>query len=101
MDLLILRVTSRFFSATIVFLVLFPGLAKAQPMRTDSLLQNATLENVVHYAIQRNPDIKNASLNEEITETIIKSKLSEWYPQVNFNYSLQHTFQLPTANFNG
>jgi len=101
MDFSISRVTSSFFSATIVFLVLFPASSNAQPGGNDSVLQNPTLENVVNYAIQRNPDIKNASLNEEITETIIKSKLAEWYPQVNFNYSLQHTFQLPTANFNG
>jgi len=101
MDFSISRVTSSFFSATIVFLVLFPASSNAQPGGNDSVLQNPTLDNVVNYAIQRNPDIKNASLNEEITETIIKSKLAEWYPQVNFNYSLQHTFQLPTANFNG
>jgi outer membrane protein TolC len=101
MDFSISRVTSSFFSATIVFLVLIPASSNAQGGGNDSVLQNPTLENVFNYAIQRNPDIKNTSLNEEITETIIKSKLAEWYPQVNFNYSLQHTFQLPTANFNG
>ena len=46
-------------------------------------------------------NLKMHRLNEEITETIIKSRLADWYPQVNFNYTLQHNFQLPTANFNG
>lgn len=80
--------------------LLSPFLAQAQ-RANDSLLQNATLENVVRYAIQRNPELKNATLDEEITETIIKSKLADWYPQVDFNYNFQHNFQLPTANFNG
>jgi outer membrane protein TolC len=69
----------------------------------DSLpaLQDATLQNCIQYAIQHNPDIQNAKINQDITETIIKSKLADWYPQVNFNYNLQHNFKLPTLNFNG
>lgn len=81
--------------------LLFPFFVKAQQSGNDSLLQNATLENVIHYAIQRNPELKNALLDEEITETVIKSNLASWYPQINFNYSLQHNFQLPVISFNG
>lgn len=83
-----------------LIILLFPLYISAQ-QRGDSLIQNATLENVVRYAIQRNPGLKNASLQEQITETIIRSKLADWYPQVNFNYSLQHNFQLPASSFNG
>jgi Outer membrane protein len=98
----ILKVSGRFVLATTLSVILIiPCSLHAQPSGHDSLLQNATLENVILYSIQHNPEIKNASLNEEITETIIKSKLADWYPQVNFNYNLQHYFQLPTANFNG
>src|SRR5437016_5126420 len=78
----------------------FPSIGMGQNGK-DSLLQDATLANCVRYAIVHNADLKNARLNEEITETTIKIKLSEWYPQVNFNYNLQHNFQLPTVNFNG
>src|SRR5690606_32677438 len=53
------------------------------------------------YAIQHNPELQNAKINEDITETIIKSKLADWYPQINFIYNIQHNFQLPTFNFNG
>ncbi len=91
----------KFSNALLLVIFCNPSLLKAQQRSNDSLLPNATLENVVRYAIQWNPELKNASLDEEITETIIKSKLADWYPQVNFNYSLQHNFQLPTANFNG
>src|SRR6476659_9612964 len=83
----------------IVFL--FPFSLLAQQKVQDSLLEHATLENCIHYAIQKNPDLQNARIEEDITETIIKSKLAEWYPQVNFNYDLQYNFQLPTINING
>jgi outer membrane protein TolC len=64
-------------------------------------LAKATLKECIQYAIQHNPDLQNAKINEDITETIIKSKLADWYPQINFTYNLQHNFQLPTFNFNG
>ena len=82
-------------------ILLFPYFVTAQQNETDSVIDQATLTNCIHYAINHNPNIKNAKLDEAITETTIKSKLSEWYPQVNFNYNLQHNFELPAANFNG
>lgn len=78
-----------------------PFMASGQ--QTDSLpvLQDATLQACIQYALRHNPDIQSEKLNQEITETIIKSKLADWYPQVNFSYNLQHNFQLPSLNFNG
>ena len=67
----------------------------------DTLLQQATLEACIRYAVQNNPDIQYAKLNEAITESEIKSKLADWYPQIGFNYSFQHNFQLPALNFAG
>lgn len=86
----------------LLFLFLFlPLLIFSQQHVGDSSLDNATLKECIQYAIRHNPDLKNAKINEDITETIIKSKLADWYPQVNFTYNLQHNFQLPTFNFNG
>lgn len=94
----------------IFVVILFPGgILYAQTndsLRSatqDSLptLQDATLQNCIQYAILHNPDIQNAKINQDITETIIKSKLADWYPQVNFSYNVQHNFKLPTLNFNG
>jgi len=67
----------------------------------DTLLQQATLEACIRYAVQNNPDIQYAKINEAITESEIKSKLADWYPQIGFNYSFQHNFQLPALNFAG
>lgn len=82
-------------------ILLFPSMLIAQQNERDTVLEQATLKNCIRYAIKNNPEIKNARLDEDITEATIKSKLSEWYPQVNFNYNFQHNFQLPTSNFNG
>lgn len=82
-------------------LIVISGTSFAQ--RNDSLptLSEATLENCIQYALQHNPDIQNAKINEQITEAQIQNKLSDWYPQVNFTYNLQHNIQLPTFIFNG
>lgn len=82
-------------------LIITSGTLFAQ--RNDSLptLAEATLQNCIQYAIQHNPDIQNAKINEQITEAQIQNKLSDWYPQVNFTYNLQHNIQLPTFIFNG
>lgn len=85
----------------IFILAILPFGLKAQSDTSSFILNNATLENCIHYAINHNPDILNAKINEQITESSIKSKLADWYPQVNFTYNLQHNFQLPTNNFNG
>lgn len=85
---------------TWLFLIL-PNLVFAQSDKNDSTLQTATLHNCIEYAIKHNPNLQNAKINEDITQTIIKSKLAAWYPQINFTYNLQRNFQLPTFNFNG
>ncbi len=67
----------------------------------DSLLSAATLQNVVSYAIKHQPVIQQAQIDETITGNTVKSKLAEWFPQVNFNYSLQHNFQIQQAIIGG
>ncbi|MEO6833046.1 MAG: TolC family protein [Chitinophagaceae bacterium] len=90
-----------FFIASVLWFSFLPTLLYAQQKDSASLLSQATLENCIQYALQHNPELQNAKINENITETIIKSKLADWYPQIGFNYNLQHNFQLPTVNFNG
>ena len=102
MSSLLLRITVNCcLKCTLCLSLLIPALVSAQPRKNDSLLQNATLKNVVRYAIQHNPQLKNVLLDEEVTESMIRIRLADWYPQLNFHYTLQHTFQLPTANING
>ncbi len=84
----------------IFFLLLLPAFLHAQQKNADTL-QQATIQNCINYALKNNPDLVNAKLNEEITEATIRSKLADWFPQLNLNYNHQHNFQLQTLNFNG
>lgn len=67
----------------------------------DSLLAQATLQNVVTYAIKHQPLIEQSLIDETITSNTIRSKLADWFPQVNFNYNLQHNFQVQTSVIGG
>src|SRR5689334_661959 len=83
-----------------VFAILVQNLS-AQSQQRDSLLTDASLSNVIAYALNRQPAVQQALLDEEITELQIKSKLSEWYPQVNFNYLYQRNIQLQSSVIGG
>lgn len=74
--------------------------ANAQ-QNTDSLLQQATLPNVIQYALKRQPLVQQLLIDEKKTELQIKSKLADWYPQINFNYLYQHNFQVQTSIIGG
>lgn len=73
---------------------------KAQ-QQNDSVLTNATLGRVVQYALEKQPVVQQSLIDEKITDLQVKSKLSEWYPQVNFNYLYQHNFQVQTSVIGG
>jgi outer membrane protein len=81
-----------------ILLVTLPGLLTAQ---TDSLLSSGTLENIIQYALKHQPAIQKAALDEQITKSQVNTRLADWYPQIGYNYSLQHNFQLQTAVFQG
>jgi len=77
-----------------VIVLLIPIVVHAQQPEPDSLLQQATLENVVDYAIKHQPMIQQSLIDQETTEYSIRSRLADWYPQLNFNYNVQHNFVL-------
>lgn len=67
----------------------------------DSLLIEPTLPNIIQYALKKQPAVQQALLDEAITQLQIKSKLADWYPQVNFNYLYQHNFQVQSSVIGG
>lgn len=74
---------------------------QAQTTTTDSLLATASVHDCVQYALQHQPAVKQAQIDEAITDRQVKSKLADWYPQINATANLQHYFQVPKGNFNG
>lgn len=82
-----------------VILFLYSQLSAQQ--QRDSILSDATLPNVIQYALKQQPVVQQALADEEITNLQIKSKLADWFPQVNFNYLYQHNFQVQTSIIGG
>ncbi len=93
-------ISKRTFVLSIAIFLLYPAMLSAQKTN-DSLLASATLQNVVNYAIKHQPLIQQAQIDETIVNNTIKTKLADWFPQVNFNYSLQHNFQVQQAIIGG
>lgn len=59
----------------------------------------ATLQQCVQYAIRHQPLVQQSLIDQQIVESTIKSKLADWYPQLNLAANLQHNFQLPASKF--
>lgn len=89
-----------FYALLTVVLIGCSFITVAQTPNNDTLLQDATLQNCVQYALKHYPLVQQSLLNEEITEQQIKSKLSEWYPQVSMNAYYDYYFQLQPVEFN-
>lgn len=83
-----------------LIIALAPLTIRAQ-VSTDSLLENGTLENVIQYALKHQPVVQKSMLDEQITKSQVNSRLADWYPQIGYNYNLQHNFQLQTTVFQG
>lgn len=66
-----------------------------------SLPGEASLPNIIQYALKHQTVVEQSLAGEKITEFQIKSRLSEWYPQVNFNYLYQHNFVVQTTIIGG
>jgi len=66
-----------------------------KPKETPKL-DDATLENIIGYAIKNYPKIQQSIIDQRTLENTIKSKLADWYPQINFNYNLQYNFLIQT-----
>ncbi|MEO8174000.1 MAG: TolC family protein [Sediminibacterium sp.] len=90
--------TSRLLFTCLILLGSSKSWSQTKP---DSVLHDATLAGCVQYALTHQPAIQQALLDEAITEKQIQAKLADWYPQVNFNYNLQHNFELPVSYFSG
>lgn len=86
----------------VCFLGLLAGLStQLKAQQEPVVLDSATVENCVQYAMEHYPVLKQSFVQQEITNSQIKGKLADWYPQINLDGSYQHYFQLPTALFQG
>ncbi len=67
----------------------------------DSLLQAATLEDCIRYGLAHQPSVQRSVTSEQIADQEVKSKLADWFPQVNLSVNVQHNYKLPVSFFQG
>ena len=79
----------------------FPFFVHAQTAQADTLLTDASLQDCIQYAEKHYPQVQQALIDEKITDREIKSKLADWYPQLNLDAAYQYNFQLQKIYFNG
>src|SRR5215831_3166033 len=72
----------------------------SQSSQHDSL-PNATLPACIQYAFKHQPVIQQSVIDEKIVDATIRTKLADWYPQINFSGYYQYNIKLPTNLFNG
>jgi outer membrane protein len=91
---------SHFMKRIILFFPVIFLLASASAQTKDSS-NTKSLEDCIKYALDNQTNIRQALIDEQITDREIKSQLSEWYPQINFSGNYQYNFQKPVSIFNG
>ncbi|MCB2409603.1 TolC family protein [Hymenobacter lucidus] len=84
--------------ALLALLLLSPWLALAQPSAPPTNGEY-TLEECLQFAIQNQPLLRQARIDEETNEANIRIGLSSWLPQLSLNATGQHYFQLPYTVF--
>jgi outer membrane protein len=92
---------NKLLSSFSIVLISFSFLSAQTRLEKDTVLINASLQNCIDYAVAHQPLFQKSLINEQVVNQEIKSKLSDWYPQLDFNFNLQHNFQLPVTVFQG
>jgi len=77
---------------------LVPAGLRAQPTAPPAN-QQLSLEQCLQYALQNQPILRQARIDEETNEANIRIGLSGWLPQIGLNATGQHYFQLPFIVF--
>ncbi|MEI9920450.1 MAG: TolC family protein [Bacteroidota bacterium] len=72
--------------------IALPMAAQNQP--ADSLLNEASLEQIIQYALVHQPALQQAQLDKRIIDKQIAGRLADWYPQLNFVYNYQRNIIL-------
>ncbi len=82
---------------TFSIFILFSGNLLAQ---TETLKTNLTLQECLDFALNNKPSIKQAQIDEDITEREIRASLSAWLPQVRSQFGYNNNLKIPTNIIN-
>lgn len=84
-----------------LFLLLICSASTTSAQQRGDTSRVLSLEECLQFAYSNSPLLNQSLLDQQITEHGIKSKLADWYPQIRFDYNVQHAFQLQVSNING
>lgn len=85
----------------VIATLLMAGGWQATAQESPPTLESATLEQVVAYALKHQPAVRQAEIDQDITDKAIKGKLADWYPQLNFTFIYQHFIDLQSSVIGG
>src|SRR5437762_12265525 len=91
-------IRNQFFLIGTAFLCSIKGFT--QSPENDTLL-NATLSSCIQYALKHQPFIQQSLIDEKIVDATIRTKLADWFPQLNLDAFYQHNIKLATNYFGG
>jgi outer membrane protein TolC len=80
-------------------LLLAPAWVRAQPTAPPTPNGQLSLDQCLQFALQNQPVLRQARIDEETNEANIRIGLAGWLPQINLNATGQHYFQLPYTVF--
>ena len=92
---------NKFYSSLSIIFFLSALIFAQNKSAQDTLVNNATLNDCINYALAHQPSVQQSLIDEEIADRVIKGKLADWFPQLNFNFNFQHNYKLPTSIFQG
>ncbi|MFA6060893.1 MAG: TolC family protein [Taibaiella sp.] len=85
----------------LLFVILIFSRSDVHAQYREDATHAFSLEQCIQFAYSHSPLLNQAVLDQQITEHGIKSRLADWYPQIRFDYNVQHAFQLQVSNING
>lgn len=88
-----MNIRNTLFALSGLFAFFYATETYAQSQSDNKALQKATLPQLIEYALENKPGIKQALIDEEIGERDIKSALSGWLPQISANANLNHNLK--------
>jgi outer membrane protein len=102
---MVLKINNMRFKKAALFLFLvfsIGGYTHAQTGPSSGQLDNnATLDDLIAYALSNKIELKQANIDREIGERDIASALSGWFPQISATGTFAHAIQIPTNIING
>jgi outer membrane protein len=85
-----------YFSLLVLLFTGFSSKAQDTAKVSNSISQNATLQECIDYALKNQATVQQALIDEEIGKKDIASALSGWFPQISADASYNYNIKIPT-----